>query len=229
METFRDLVIVLVPMILSLTVHEFAHAWSAFKLGDDTASRLGRMTLNPTSHIDPIGTLLIPIFSVMSGGISLIGWAKPVPVSPVRFNRNITMHKGMIITAMAGPASNLLLAFLFGGIFMFLYSDAIEAMTANSNATRVIAAWYLGNNNDVAMVLTRVFFLNISLAVFNMIPLAPLDGSRLLPQAIQDRMMRYQLLVFFGLIMMINYAAFILVYPIQFVGNGILAFFGFFV
>ena len=228
-NTIREIVIVLVPMILSLTVHEFAHAWSAFKLGDDTASRQGRMTLNPLSHIDPIGTLLIPIFSVLNGSISLIGWAKPVPVSPARFHRNISMRNGMIITALAGPASNLILALLFGGAAMVLFSDSIEQVTAQYNTDRVIALYSLGNADPALMVIGRVFFLNISLAVFNMLPVPPLDGSRVLPERLQHRMARYRMVVFLGLILLINFASSVLMVPIVAVGNAMLALFAFFV
>lgn len=230
LNTLQELVIVLVPMILSLTVHEFAHAWSAFKLGDDTASRQGRMTLNPLSHIDPIGTLLIPAFSVLAaGGISLIGWAKPVPVSPYRFHRWITMRNGMIITALAGPASNLILALITGGIIMISFSDVIELAATRFNVSRLIVLLSISQDNPIAMILSRVFILNISLAIFNMLPLAPLDGSRLLPLNTQEKMMRYQMLVFLGLIMLINFASFALDYPIQILGNGILGLFSIFV
>jgi Zn-dependent protease len=216
-------------MILSLTVHEFAHAWSAFKLGDDTASRQGRMTLNPLSHIDPIGTLLIPIFSILNGTVSLIGWAKPVPVSPYRFHRKISMRNGMMITALAGPASNLLLAFVFGGLAILLYSGEIEAVTARFDTSRVMALYALGQQDASLMIIGRVFFLNISLAVFNMLPVPPLDGSRVLPLAIQEKMMRYQMLVFLGLILLINFASSVLMVPIVAVGNAMLAFLSVFV
>src|SRR5580698_8792478 len=96
----------LIPLILSLTVHEWAHAYSAFRLGDDTAARQGRLTLNPIPHIDPFGTILCPLLGIP------FGWAKPVPVNPVRFNREISMRAGMMITAAAGPLSNLVLAVL---------------------------------------------------------------------------------------------------------------------
>src|SRR5689334_23219884 len=96
----------LIPLILSLTVHEWAHAYSAFRLGDDTASRQGRLTLNPIPHIDPIGTILCPLLGIP------FGWAKPVPVNPLRFNRGVSMRTGMMITAAAGPLSNLVLAVL---------------------------------------------------------------------------------------------------------------------
>src|SRR5574340_1315088 len=87
----------LIPLVLSLSVHEFAHAWSAWKLGDDTADRMGRLTLNPIAHVDPIGTLLLPLLGVP------FGWARPVPVNPARFRRNVNMNTGMAMTAAAGP------------------------------------------------------------------------------------------------------------------------------
>ena len=228
-NTIRELVIVIIPMILSLTVHEFAHAWSAFKLGDDTASRQGRMTLNPLSHIDPIGTLLIPIFSVLNGGISLIGWAKPVPVSPARFHRGVTMRNGMIITALAGPASNLLLALAFSALLMVLFSEQISAVTQRFQTSRVMAVYMLGQHSPTLLILGRVFFLNLSLAVFNMLPVPPLDGSRVLPLRLQERMMRYQMVVFLGLILLINFASSILMVPIVTVGNAMLGLFAIFV
>jgi Zn-dependent protease len=227
--TLRELVIVLVPMILSLTVHEFAHAWSAFKLGDDTASRQGRMTLNPTAHIDPIGTLLIPIFSVLNGGISLIGWAKPVPVAPYRFKRTVSMRTGMMLTALAGPASNLLIAFVFSGIIMLKYGDAVQAVTQQFQVSRFMAVHALGGNDPIMMIFGRVFFLNLSLAVFNMLPVPPLDGSRILPPVWQEKMARYQMLVFVALLALINFGSSVLVMPISFVGNAMLAIFGIFV
>src|SRR6185369_11527845 len=90
-------------MLLSLTVHEWAHAYSAFRLGDDTAERQGRLTLDPIAHIDFFGTLLLPLLGVP------FGWAKPVPVNPVRFDRRVPMRVGMLLTAAAGPVSNLLI------------------------------------------------------------------------------------------------------------------------
>ncbi len=228
-DTIRELVFVLVPMILSLTVHEFAHAWSAFKLGDDTASRQGRMTLNPTAHIDPIGTLLIPIFSVLAGGISLIGWAKPVPVSPLRFKRSITMRNGMMITALAGPASNLLIAFLFAGVIMLIHGESVEGVATQYQVNRIFAVHAMGQQDPIMMILGRVMFLNLSLAIFNMLPLPPLDGSRVLPLAWQDKMAHYQMFVFLGLLALINFGSAVLVAPISILGNAMLALFGFFV
>ena len=102
-----DALMRLIPLVLSLSVHEWAHAWSAHRLGDDTAQRQGRLTLNPISHIDPIGTILMPLFSPIP-----FGWARPVPFNPANFTRNIQMRVGVMIVAAAGPLSNLVLAIL---------------------------------------------------------------------------------------------------------------------
>src|SRR5512142_2218234 len=95
---------ILIPLLLSLTVHEFAHAWSAARLGDDTGARAGRLTLNPLAHIDPIGTILLPLLGIP------FGWARPVPVDPSRFRRTVKMRTGVMLTAAAGPLSNVILA-----------------------------------------------------------------------------------------------------------------------
>jgi len=143
----------LIPLILSLTVHEWAHAYSAMRLGDDTAQRLGRLTLNPIPHIDPIGTLLLPLIGVP------FGWAKPVPVNPTRFTRKMPMRTGMMITAAAGPFSNVVLALM-----------CILIMG--------VLARFSFDNRAVEMLLLSGFQLNVLLAVFNMLPIPPLDGSR---------------------------------------------------
>lgn len=243
LSTLRDIIVVLVPMILSLSVHEFAHAWSAHRLGDDTASLQGRMTLNPISHIDVFGTLLIPVFSVISGGIGLIGWAKPVPVSPHRFTRRVTMHQGMIITALAGPGSNILLALLLGAVCMALYGDTIEMLAEHPGiGSRLMGLLVLGDPSFVAdnsrfltdqglgrsatvvaMLLGRTFALNLGLAVFNMLPVPPLDGSRVLPLEWQAKLSRYTVVVFIGFLIAINLFGGILMMPISVLGNGILA------
>ncbi len=243
----RDIAVVLVPMILSLSVHEYAHAWSAFKLGDDTAASRGRMTLNPASHIDIFGTLLIPIFAVVSGGIGLIGWAKPVPISPQRFFRRISMRKGIVITALAGPASNVLIAFLVAGVSMALYSELIGELAGHGAGSRFSAFLTLGHDQFVgqnekllaargfgrvdaviSLLLSHLLAMNIGLAIFNMLPVPPLDGSRMLPLEWQEKLARYTLLVFVGFIILINTAPGALWLPASAIGNAFLGFWSLF-
>ncbi len=159
-------VMFLIPMILSLTVHEWAHAWSAFQLGDDTASREGRLSLNPLVHIDPVGTLLLPLMGIP------FGWAKPVPVNPARFRRTINMNTGMAITAFAGPLSNLVLAIACAiGLGVLVRSDGRDAATS-----------------PFFLLFMYGLQLNVALAIFNLIPIYPLDGSR-----IAERLVPYRL------------------------------------
>ena len=160
--------ITLIPLWFSLSVHEWAHAWTAWRLGDDTAMRLGRMTLNPLAHIDPVGTLLLPLLGVP------FGWAKPVPVQPHRFRRTVTMRTGMMLTAIAGPVSNLCLA-----------AVCIVVMAVVFRFRPML----LMQGQAVGMLLSMLISLNVLLATFNALPIPPLDGSRvadaLMPQALR--------------------------------------------
>jgi Zn-dependent protease len=147
----------IIPMLLSLTVHEWAHAWSARKLGDDTAEREGRLTLNPFVHADLIGTFLLPLLNVP------FGWAKPVPVNPTRFNRKYSMSAGMAITAFAGPLSNMVLALLCAITIGVLWRFRPDVLV----------------QPGVSQLLGFGLTLNVGLAVFNLLPIPPLDGSRI--------------------------------------------------
>ncbi len=162
-ELLSHLALVLVPMILSLSVHEFAHAAVAAALGDDTAERQGRFTLNPISHIDPIGTLLLPALLVLSGSGIFFGWAKPVPFNPLNFKRSIRMKHGVLLTAVAGPLSNLVLAVL---------SAALLAVIPANEATSAL--------------LQTMVFLNVALFFFNLLPVPPLDGSKVVYGLLPD-------------------------------------------
>jgi Zn-dependent protease len=236
----RDVIVVLVPMILSLSVHEYAHAWSAFKLGDDTASSQGRLTLNPIAHIDILGTLILPIILTIQGGF-FFGWAKPVPVSPHKFRRTITMRNGMILTALAGPASNILIAFVVGFVAMLLYSDTIAWLAPQTGDSRFTALMVLGTpefvadnakllarhdfagwHGTAAMLLSRFFSINILLAVFNLLPVPPLDGSRVLPLTVQAKLARFTMVVFIGLMVLIYAFGGILAIPMYVIGDGLL-------
>lgn len=165
----------LIPLVLSLTVHEWAHAWSAHKLGDDTAARQGRLTLNPLSHIDLIGTILLPLAGIP------FGWAKPVPVDPRRFDRRWSMRTGMAITAAAGPLSNLLLALLSAvalGVLLRVRPELQLLMMLNATLPPEVALLRMG------------FVINVGLALFNLLPLPPLDGSRIAARYVPARFER---------------------------------------
>lgn len=148
-----------VAMIISLTVHEFSHGLMALGLGDDTAKRAGRLTLNPLSHIDLIGTVVLPILGILSG-LPLLGWAKPVPYST--YNIKYPRFGGMFI-ALAGPISNFVMAIISLSVLAIL-----------------IKVVNLPLENFLIMFLIIFALINISLGFFNLLPLPPLDGSKIL-------------------------------------------------
>lgn len=199
----------LVPVILSLSVHEFAHAWSAKKLGDDTAERAGRLTLNPLAHIDPVGTLLLPLVLTMQG-FPPFGWAKPVPTDPTRYTRKLSMWKGHMLVAAAGPVSNLLLA-----LFCLVVASALLHTGVLANTPEALIT-----------LLMRLVVTNIALFVFNMIPVAPLDGQSvlagLLPPAWAPRFHYYsRKFGWLGLILVVVFAGQILARPVEFIALGL--------
>ncbi len=161
-------ILFLIPLILCLGVHEWAHAWAAWKLGDDTAARLDRLTLNPLAHIDPIGTLVLPLLGVP------FGWAKPVPFNPSRFNRRVSLKMGTMLVAAAGPISNILMAL---------------ACVVLVVVVKFFDPLLLAKLPALQQLVETLILLNVLLAVFNLIPLPPLDGSHI-AEAFMPRILR---------------------------------------
>ena len=159
-------------LIFSLTVHESAHAWAAWRLGDSTAKRLGRISLNPVVHVDPVGTLLLPLIAFTTGA-PVIGWAKPVPVNPHHLEHP---RRDFLYIAAAGPASNVLLAVVASVVMRMVPVSPIEVG--------------IGYGLPIWSIAATTFELNLLLAVFNMVPVPPLDGGNvlagLLPSSLAD-------------------------------------------
>ncbi|CAC9452410.1 FIG004556: membrane metalloprotease [uncultured Gammaproteobacteria bacterium] len=183
MPDFQTLLIYTIPLIFAITVHEFAHGWVANQCGDATAKMLGRLTLNPIKHIDPIGTILVPAILYFTGSPFLFGWAKPVPIN---FNALKSPKKDMILVALAGPVSNFIMALLWLLVILF---------ALNLQSQLLIDMAYFG------------IAINLILGVFNLLPLPPLDGSRvvsaLLPNHLAyeyNKLEQYGLFILVGLL-----------------------------
>jgi Zn-dependent protease len=189
-ETLRDGVVYLIGLILSICVHEFGHAFIADKLGDPLPRSQGRVTLNPVAHIDPIGTLVIPIVQIFSPGLPLLGWGKPVQVSlsARSMTRRFAIKVSHAFIAVAGPMMNIL--------FAILLSALLVAMLHYSPGSQL--------NEYVA----RVIMMNIGLAFFNLIPCPPLDGGAILHgilprnlEWISEGLQKYGFVILFALLM----------------------------
>jgi Zn-dependent protease len=158
-------------LLFSLSFHESAHAWAALKMGDDTAQREGRITLNPLAHIDPLGTVLFPLMQMFTG-LPFLGWAKPTPYNPANFSRDMSMRTGHIVVAAAGPLSNFLLTLVFGAGFLLL----------------VRAAGIADAEHPLIRITVSGIQMNVVLAVFNLVPIPPLDGSKVASFGLSQRL-----------------------------------------
>lgn len=166
-----EILLAVIPALVCITLHELSHGYVAYRLGDDTAKNMGRLTLNPIKHIDLFGLVMMIVFK--------FGWAKPVPVNMYRFENP---KKGMAITALAGPISNLLISCLF----LFIYGLVFLPLTSSGS---VLGAAILN-------MIELTAYLSLALAIFNILPIPPLDGSKvlfsLLSDNAYDKLMRYE-------------------------------------
>ena len=162
-----------IPALLCITLHELSHGWAAYRLGDNTAKRAGRLTLNPIRHIDPMGLLMMIVFR--------FGWAKPVPVNMMNFKNP---KRGMAVTAMAGPLSNVLICAVFLFLYGLLYYPLYVAGGLGDFGSGVLEMVYL------------TAYISLAMGIFNLFPIPPLDGSKMLYSVLSDsayyKLMRYE-------------------------------------
>jgi len=186
-----DFLLILPILLISVIVHEVAHGYTALRLGDPTAKRAGRLTANPIPHIDPIGSILVPLVSVIVAGRVFIAWAKPVPVNPANFSN---FRRDDILVSVMGPASNIALAFVFSVI-----TGMVLMLTPGEPG---------GTTEFFVRLMLNGIYLNVILAVFNMLPIPPLDGSHILasmlPQELGDNYRRIGFLGIFIVLLLLN-------------------------
>jgi Zn-dependent protease len=184
-----------IPILLfSVIIHEIAHGWMALMLGDPTAKDRGRLTLNPLPHIDPIGSVVVPLMSLVAAGHVFIAWAKPVPVNPMNFRNP---RRDSVLVSAVGPVANFLLAFVCG-----------LAVIATGMARAALPDSASGFPAQVMQFLLTMFYggmyINVVLGVFNLVPLPPLDGSHILAAVLPPRAaVAYMRIGFFGVLVVL--------------------------
>jgi Zn-dependent protease len=188
-ETLMTVGIYLICLILSIAVHEYCHAVAADRLGDPTPEQQGRLSLNPVVHADPVGTLLMPIVAAFTS-LPLLGWGRPVETQPRNYTRKMSMRGGMALVAAAGPFGNFVLA-----LVVLVVAGAISRT--------------MGLDEGVNMILVTMLQLNVMLMVFNLLPLHPLDGGKILAALlparydyVDDFLMQYGPWILLGLILL---------------------------
>ncbi len=192
------------PLLFAMVLHEYAHGWMAEKCGDSTAKREGRLTINPLAHIDPFGTVILPLICLMLPGSFLFGWAKPVPIDPRNMHQP---RRDMALVAAAGPGMNLLLAvasaLLLALLLTFEPTLSLQK-TAEAETSGFFATMFL---RPIAVMALYSVMINVFLALFNLLPIPPLDGGRILtallppkPAMALARLEPYGMLILVGLI-----------------------------
>ena len=195
-------------VLIAITFHEYAHAWAAYKLGDDTAKSQGRLSLNPLKHMDPIGIVMLLFLG--------FGWGRPVEIDSRNFNRNISVRKAEAIVSIAGPLANFILAIVFSAIYGVLIK--FNALTSMDTRTAL----------TIITILQSIISINIGLGVFNLIPLPPLDGSKVilpfLPQKAKNWFVNNEQIFYivFVVLWITNLAGYIITPAITGVSSGIL-------
>jgi Zn-dependent protease len=178
---FSQILIYAVPVLFSIVIHEVSHGWMAYKLGDNTAKNMGRLTLNPLVHVDPMGTIVLPLIMIFLKG-PVFGWAKPVPFNPYNFRPGVDRRNGTMWVAISGPASNFAIAFVAS--FVLVISQKFL-----SGLPAILFV-------SIIKLAGAFLFINLILGFFNLIPLPPLDGSKILarfiPQSMESQYLRLE-------------------------------------
>lgn len=216
MEKIAEIIIFAVPIIFAIVFHEVAHGFIAYKFGDNTAKAMGRLRLNPIVHIDLVGTILVPAFLIISGASFIFGWAKPVPVNFLNLRKP---KKHMVLVSLAGPATNFILAvislFLIKIIYLIQPELFYNGQTNNTALTFML--------KPLALMLPISLLANVALGIFNLTPIPPLDGGRILTGLLPDKYSEsfakiepfgFMILVFLIMSGAINYLGKIITYVI---------------
>jgi len=199
LEFFRNLVVQMIALILSIAVHEFGHAIVADRLGDRLPRTQGRVTLNPIAHIDLLGTIALPLMGILFG-VGAIGWGKPVMIQPLAFTRKLRMKTGHLLVAIAGPIMNILFGIVISLVGLLLLRTGLV------------------QNPEILRSIFWVVYLNFLLAFFNLLPFPPLDGGAVVAGLLPDRSKLVAFLQSYGLylaiaVMAIPYARFLYAAP----------------